>query len=195
MLLASLLASTTAFAPSSSAATFASGIRDLQDAMISQATAADPTAQWTVDEHGRGRACIVEDGELWEKGCVSVTLIEDGALTATRAAAISARTGSSAIAEGSRYSACALSFVLHAKSPLVPTLRGDVRVFAVEGGDEWYGGGIDLTPSYVVEEDCVDFHDELRAYKRNLHVSVILLQRDRAQGEVAGAGRAASVAC
>ena len=29
------------------------------------------------------------------------------------------------------------------------------------GDDEWYGGGIDLTPSYVVEEDCTYFHEEL----------------------------------
>ena len=128
--------------------------------MISQAKAADPAASWTVDTHGNGRACIIEDGEVWEKGCISVTLIENGALTATRATSISARTGSDAIVEGAPYSACALSFVLHARSPLVPTLRGDVRVFSV-GAEEWYGGGIDLTPSYVEPDDCVHFHTQL----------------------------------
>jgi coproporphyrinogen III oxidase len=149
------------FTVGSSAAAFAGGIRELQDLMIAKAKAADPTAAWHIDEHSRGRACIIEDGDVWEKGCISVTLIEDGELTATRAEAISARTGSSTITEGSHYSACALSFVLHARSPLVPTLRGDVRVFAVEGCDEWYGGGIDLTPSYVEDDDCTYFHTEL----------------------------------
>merc|ERR1711972_35767 len=43
---------------------------------------------------------------------------------------------------------------------MVPTLRGDVRVFVVDG-HEWYGGGIDLTPTYVEEEDCVHFHSHL----------------------------------
>ena len=163
-LLACLLAAPCAYAftAGSGGAAFASGIRDLQDLMIKKAKAADPAAQWTVDEHSRGRACIIEDGDVWEKGCISVTLIEDGSLTAARAAAISARTNS-AIAEGARYSACALSFVLHARSPLVPTLRGDVRVFAVESGDEWYGGGIDLTPTYVETEDCKHFHSSLSA--------------------------------
>lgn len=156
-----LLPGATAFLAGSSGAAFASGIRKLQDLMVGQAKAADPVATWTVDEHSRGRACIIEDGEVWEKGCISVTLIERGALTATRAAAISARTGSSSIIEGAEYSACALSFVLHARSPLVPTLRGDVRVFAVADCDEWYGGGIDLTPSYVLAEDCCHFHTEL----------------------------------
>jgi len=144
---------------SSGFTTFAAGVRELQDAMIAQAKAADPAARWTVDPHSRGVACIVEDGDVWEKGCISVTLIEGGTLSAVRAATISGRTGAD-IAEGSSYSACALSFVLHARSPLVPTLRGDVRVFCV-GSSEWYGGGIDLTPSYVQEEDCEYFHSSL----------------------------------
>ena len=55
-------------------AAFARGIRDLQDTMKRRAEAADPSARWTVDEHPRGRACIIEDGELWEKGCISVAL-------------------------------------------------------------------------------------------------------------------------
>ena len=67
-----------------------------------------------------------------------------------------------ASSEGARYSACALSFVLHAHSPLVPTLRGDARVFVV-GDDEWYGGGLDLTPSYVEADDCEHFHASLSA--------------------------------
>ena len=66
--------------------------------MIARAKTADPSASWTVDVHDRGRAVIVEDGDVWEKGCISVTLIEDGELTETRAAAISARTGSGIVA-------------------------------------------------------------------------------------------------
>ena len=138
---------------------FASRIQQLQESMVKQAKSADPTATWTVDEHSRGKACIIEDGEIWEKGCISVTLIEDGELSAVRAATISGRTGTT-ISEGARYSACALSFVLHAYSPLVPTLRGDARIFVV-GDDEWYGGGLDLTPSYVEPDDCMHFHTSL----------------------------------
>ena len=139
---------------------FATAVHALQDSMIAQAKAADPAAKWTVDSHSRGKACIVEDGDVWEKGCISVTLIEDGELSAVRASTISGRTGTS-IEAGAKYSACALSFVLHARSPLVPTLRGDARVFVV-GDDEWYGGGLDLTPSYVEADDCVHFHSALR---------------------------------
>ena len=125
-----VLAAAASLAHSASAgfAPFASRIQQLQESMVKQAKSADPTATWTVDEHSRGKACIIEDGEIWEKGCISVTLIEDGELSAVRAATISGRTGTT-ISEGARYSACALSFVLHAYSPLVPTLRGDARIF------------------------------------------------------------------
>ena len=140
---------------------FSATLQSLQDSMIAQAQAADPAARWTFDRHERGVAGIVEEGDIWEKGCISVTLIEDGELNAVRAATISGRTGAE-IAAGARYSACALSFVLHGRSPLVPTLRGDARVFVV-GDDEWYGGGLDLTPSYVEEEDCRHFHGALAA--------------------------------
>jgi coproporphyrinogen III oxidase len=140
---------------------FSATLQSLQDSMIAQAQAADPAARWTFDRHERGVAGIVEEGDIWEKGCISVTLIEDGELNAVRAATISGRTGAE-IAAGARYSACALSFVLHGRSPLVPTLRGDARVFVV-GDDEWYGGGLDLTPSYVEEDDCRHFHGALAA--------------------------------
>ena len=103
---------------------FATAVHALQDSMIAQAKAADPAAKWTVDSHSRGKACIVEDGDVWEKGCI-MTLIEDGELSAVRASTISGRTGTS-IEAGAKYSACALSFVLHARSPAV-TLRGDAR--------------------------------------------------------------------
>ena len=148
-----------ATAPPASFSRFAAAVSRLQESMISDAKAADPAAVWTVDCHSRGKAVILEEGDVWEKGCISVTQIDEGELSAVRAATISGRTGAR-IEAGARYSACALSFVLHARSPLVPTLRGDARVFVV-GEREWYGGGLDLTPSYVEEEDCAYFHASL----------------------------------
>jgi len=150
-----------ATAPPASFSRFAADVSRLQESMISAAKAADPAAVWTVDCHSRGKAVILEEGDVWEKGCISVTQIDEGELSAVRAATISGRTGAR-IEAGARYSACALSFVLHARSPLVPTLRGDARVFVV-GEREWYGGGLDLTPSYVEEEDCAYFHASLAA--------------------------------
>lgn len=62
---------------------------------------------------------------------------------------------------GDEYAAAAMSLVFHSAHPLVPTLRADVRLFQV-AGQSWYGGGCDLTPFYVNEEDATAFHAHWR---------------------------------
>eukprot|EP01083_Nonionella_stella_P033223 90967_1 len=64
------------------------------------------------------------------------------------------------------YSAAALSMVLHTRSPMIPTFRSDVRIFMVEPSDgsgtvAWFGGGSDLTPYYLFDEDIKFFHQQL----------------------------------
>jgi coproporphyrinogen III oxidase len=58
---------------------------------------------------------------------------------------------------GQPYAAAAMSLVFHTRSPLLPTLRADVRVFEVDG-TKWYGGGCDLTPAYLNIDDAGEFH-------------------------------------
>lgn len=62
---------------------------------------------------------------------------------------------------GQPYAAAAMSLVFHAANPMVPTLRADVRLFQV-AGSSWFGGGCDLTPSYLFEEDAREFHTHWR---------------------------------
>lgn len=60
------------------------------------------------------------------------------------------------------YFATGASFVIHPQNPMVPTAHVNYRYFQV--GDScqpsywWFGGGADLTPSYLFEEDAVHFH-------------------------------------
>ena len=59
--------------------------------------------------------------------------------------------------------ACGLSLVIHPKSPMVPTVHANWRYFEMydkEGTivDQWFGGGQDLTPYYLFEEDAKHFH-------------------------------------
>lgn len=58
---------------------------------------------------------------------------------------------------GQPYSAAAMSLVFHSAHPLIPTLRADVRLFEVEGR-AWFGGGCDLTPFYLFDQDATQFH-------------------------------------
>ncbi|KAJ1620295.1 hypothetical protein T492DRAFT_888976 [Pavlovales sp. CCMP2436] len=84
----------------SAASTFGAALGARQEAMAVRLSAADPAARWERDEHARGVALVLEDGEVWEKGCVSITLIEDSVLTKERAEAISGRTGIAGVVEG-----------------------------------------------------------------------------------------------
>lgn len=112
---------------------------------------------------------VIQGGKVVEKGACSLTLLRGGKLTAERAASIQGRQGKDAISvkEGDEYYAAALSMVLHTRSPLVPTFRSDVRVFMVKPSEgemvAWFGGGSDLTPYYLFDEDIVSFHQKLKA--------------------------------
>ena len=49
----------------------------------------------------------------------------------------------------------------HPRNPYAPTAHANIRL--VRRGDAaWFGGGADLTPHYLFEEDCRDFHRALR---------------------------------
>jgi len=106
---------------------------------------------------------VIQGGDIIEKGACSFTLIQQGVLTAERAAAIRGRQKDGfPVNAGDTYSAAALSIVLHSRSPLVPTFRSDVRIFLVQHSADtsmaWFGGGADLTPYYLVEDDIREFH-------------------------------------
>lgn len=59
--------------------------------------------------------------------------------------------------------ACGLSLVIHPKNPKVPTVHANWRYFEMYDNngaivDSWFGGGQDLTPYYLFEEDARHFH-------------------------------------
>jgi coproporphyrinogen III oxidase len=56
--------------------------------------------------------------------------------------------------------ATGISLVMHPHNPMAPTVHANFRYFEVgEGEAAWFGGGADLTPSYLVEEDVRHFHE------------------------------------
>lgn len=141
---------------------FADFVVDLQERICKTAEEADGKGKFIYDkwdrENGKGYGItrVLEGGNLWEKAACSVSIVR-GELSAERAAAMSSR-GRDAEA-GQAYAAAACSLVFHSASPMVPTFRADVRHFEIEGGDGWYGGGADLTPYYLFDEDAAAFHN------------------------------------
>ena len=129
-------------------------LAQLQDAIVARMQALDGKAfardEWAREEGGGGLSRILEDGELLERAGVGFSHV-----TGTRLPpSASAHRGEIA---GRAWEAMGVSLVFHPRNPYVPTVHMNVRFF--QAGDLWwFGGGMDLTPYYPFEEDCVQFH-------------------------------------
>jgi coproporphyrinogen III oxidase len=102
---------------------------------------------------GGGVTRILERGALLEKAGVSFSHVQ-GELPEAFARRLQG--------EGRAFAAVGLSLVLHPRNPLVPTTHANFR-FIEQGGKAWFGGGADLTPYYLFEEDAAHFHRTLKA--------------------------------
>lgn len=115
--------------------------------------------EWRRKDGSLGLTRVLQGGNVVEKGGVSTTFAR-GVLSEQRASSMLKR--GRMVRAGQAYSASALSIVLHARSPHVPTFRADVRLFSVEG-ESWFGGGADLTPAVLYEADAMDWHSHWRS--------------------------------
>ena len=134
-------------------------IQNLQDTITSALEEIDGQATfeediWKRPEGGGGRTRVLENGKVFEKGGVNISGVH-GELPKSMQAYFGV--------EDADFFACGLSLVLHPKNPKVPTVHANWRYFEMydkEGNivDQWFGGGQDLTPYYLFEEDAIHFH-------------------------------------
>ena len=108
---------------------------------------------------GGGQSRILENGAVFEKGGVNVSKVY-GQLPEPMKAYLKVEQGD--------FFACGISLVIHPKSPLVPTVHANFRYFELYDNnnkvvDQWFGGGIDLTPYYLFDEDVVHFHQQCKS--------------------------------
>lgn len=64
--------------------------------------------------------------------------------------------------EKAAFYATGISVVIHPFSPMLPTSHANFRYLEV-GDKHWFGGGMDLTPYYLFEEDAQHFHRRIRS--------------------------------
>ncbi len=131
--------------------------RELQDAICHELETLDGRKfredLWERPGGGGGRTRIIE-GHVIEKGGVNFSAVH-GALPEKIGRALGVKAGA--------FFATGVSIVLHPVNPHVPIIHMNVRYFELEDGVWWFGGGIDLTPHYVVPEDARWFHRQLKA--------------------------------
>ena len=139
---------------------FTQWIGDVQDRICSALESADGQAQfhedtWSREGGGGGRSRIIEKGNIFEKGGVNTSRVHGVLPDPVRK--------QFGVDQGWFY-ACGVSLVLHPESPMIPTVHANYRYFELyetEDGDTvdaWFGGGADLTPWYLYEEDAAHFH-------------------------------------
>jgi coproporphyrinogen III oxidase len=109
---------------------------------------------WDRPEGGGGRTRTIENGAILEKGGVAFSAVH-GALHPKMLASMG-------LAENIDFFATGVSIVMHPVNPFVPIIHMNVRYFEMANGDFWFGGGIDLTPHYVDNEDASWFHKQLK---------------------------------
>jgi coproporphyrinogen III oxidase len=107
---------------------------------------------------GGGTTRIIENGNVFEKGGVNTSVVY-GEVTDTMRKQLKL--------EGEKWFASGLSLVIHPLNPYVPTVHANWRYFELydEAGDvidRWFGGGTDLTPYYLFEEDAKQFHQTIK---------------------------------
>lgn len=134
-------------------------IQNLQNTITAGLEAIDGKAKfeediWVRPEGGGGRTRVIQNGNVFEKGGVNISGVH-GKLPDSMQKYFGV--------EDADFFACGLSLVIHPKSPMVPTVHANWRYFEMydqDGNivDQWFGGGQDLTPYYLFEEDATHFH-------------------------------------
>ncbi|KAM0030374.1 putative coproporphyrinogen oxidase [Helianthus debilis subsp. tardiflorus] len=155
-------------------ARFEKMIREAQDSVCAAIEAADGGAKfkedvWSRPGGGGGISRVLQDGAVWEKAGVNVSVVygvmPPEAYRAANPAANAAENGNFK-PEPVPFFAAGVSSVLHPKNPFAPTLHFNYRYFETDARKDapgaprswWFGGGTDLTPAYIFEEDVKHFH-------------------------------------
>ena len=136
----------------------------LQDRIVEALGALDgkpfTTDSWDREGGGGGISQVLEEGNIFERAGVNFSHVFGDTLPPSATLARPELAGRS-------FEAMGVSVVLHPKNPYIPTIHMNVRFFYAAQPSKkpvwWFGGGIDLTPYYGFDEDCIHFHKTCKA--------------------------------
>ncbi|KAH1129309.1 hypothetical protein J1N35_000687 [Gossypium stocksii] len=148
---------------------FQSMILEMQESVCGALEALDGAGKfkedaWTRPGGGGGISRVLQDGAVFEKAGVNISVVygvmPPEAYRAAKASAADQKPGPVP------FFAAGISSVLHPKNPFAPTLHFNYRYFETDAPKDtpgaprqwWFGGGTDLTPAYIFEEDVKHFH-------------------------------------
>jgi coproporphyrinogen III oxidase len=137
---------------------------------------------------GHGTTAVLEGGAVFERAGVAVSDVNGAKMPP-------AATARNPHLVGRSFRAMGLSVVIHPRNPFVPTSHLNVRFFS-SGDVWWFGGGFDLTPYLVFEEDVILWHQAAAAACQPFHAKLYPLARHQCdeyfflphRGEARGVG-------
>lgn len=130
----------------------------IQDEICSSLELADGKAKfeeeiWSREGGGGGRTRIMQHGNVIEKGGVNFSAVHGKLPDAIKKAFK---------VENDNFFATGVSIVMHPSNPFVPIIHMNIRYFEMDEQTRWFGGGIDLTPHYIIDTDARFFHHLLK---------------------------------
>jgi len=130
----------------------------IQDEICQALAAADGGGQfeeeiWTREGGGGGRTRVFQNGNVIEKGGVNFSAVYGKLPEAVKKAFK---------VDNDEFFAAGVSIVIHPSNPFVPIIHMNIRYFEMDEQTRWFGGGIDLTPHYVIDTDVRYFHHLLK---------------------------------
>lgn len=130
---------------------------------------------WSRPNGGGGTSCVLQEGNVFEKAGVNTSIVYG---TLPRPAIEKMRADHKSFVdsdvESLDFFAAGISLVLHPHNPMAPTVHLNYRYFETSDPRDpvnatgqatqnwWFGGGTDLTPSYLFEEDAQHFHKTIK---------------------------------
>ena len=147
-------------------------IKAQQKEIVAALERLDPTKRfrvdtWTRPNGGGGISCVLQSGQVFEKAGVNTSIVYG---TLPRPAIEKMRVNHKALdpdVDSLEFFAAGLSCVLHPTNPNAPTVHFNYRYFETMDAQGncnawWFGGGTDLTPSYLYDEDAIHFHRTIK---------------------------------
>jgi coproporphyrinogen III oxidase len=115
---------------------------------------------WDMKTGGGGLTRVISHGNVFEKGGVNFSAVEGHLPSFMK---------NKCHPDAQHFFATGVSIVIHPQSPMVPIVHMNIRYFETDKGDAWFGGGIDLTPIYVVDEQARFFHEKMKETCDHFH--------------------------
>ena len=109
---------------------------------------------WERAEGGGGVSRVLANGNILEKAGVNFSAVYGEMNEAMQK--------NLKVGDAHKFFATGVSIVMHPNNPHVPIIHMNIRYFEMDNGTYWFGGGIDLTPHYVVPADAEYFHNQLK---------------------------------